>query len=128
RRTGRSRRPTGRRGRTRRPLTGPGGYGDNDFGPSAGNGYGPSAGGGDYDGPYAGRGGYEPRGGYAPAAGYERDGYERAPEPPRAGNGYSGGGGEYEQRGGYGPNAGAGGGDDARQRGNNRRPLDWLDD
>lgn len=111
------------------PGYGPGGGGGNDpgYGPSAGNGYGPSAGNGysgagggagggaDYDGPYAGRGGYEP------AAGYERDGYERVPEPPRAGNGYTAGGpGDYEQRGGYGPSAGNGGGGgagDYEQRG-----------
>jgi len=143
-----------------------GGYPDGDgYGPSAGNGYGPSAGNGyngggggaDYDPPYAGRGAdeapYAGRGGYEPAAGYERDGYERVPEPPRAGNGYgpsAGGGGDYDQRGGYGPSAGGGGDYDQRggygpsanggadgyddgarpnsQRGGNRRSLDWLDD
>ncbi|WP_433053237.1 carboxypeptidase-like regulatory domain-containing protein [Dactylosporangium sp. CS-033363] len=130
------------------------GYGD---GPSAGGGYNPAGGdrggygpngGGDRggydgqgnqsydgqgnqgygDGPYAGRGGYEP------ASGYERDGYERVPEPPRAGNGYGPGGGpagNYDDRGGYGPNGG-GDYDDARSQGRgsggNRRPLDWLDD
>ena len=65
-------------------------------------------------------------GGYEPAAGYERDGYERVPEPPRAGNGYEGGNENYEQRGGYGepqasPRGGAAGN-------SNRRSLDWLDD
>lgn len=137
---------------------GQGGGGQYD-GPSAGGGYAPGGdrggygpgnggGGAEYDQPYAGRGGYGPgggggadRGGYEPAAGYERDGYERVPEPPRAGNGYGpgggpggpgggGGGGEYDQRGGYGPNGGGGDYDDARSqgRGGNRRSLDWLDD
>ncbi|MER7280703.1 carboxypeptidase-like regulatory domain-containing protein [Dactylosporangium sp. NPDC000244] len=121
---------------------GGGGYDDRGGydGPSAGGGYNPGGdrggygpnggggGGGGYDDqPYAGRGGYGPsdRGGYEPASGYERDGYERVPEPPRAGNGYGpnggggGGGGEYDQRGGYGPN---------NNNGGNRRSLDWLDD
>ncbi len=117
---------------------GPGGGGAGDGYPSAGGGYGPSAGNGyngqgEYDGPYAGRGGYEQRGGYEPAAGqrggyepaagYERDGYERVPEPPRAGNGYDGGNDNYEQRGGYGEPQGA-----PRGQAGNRRSLDWLDD
>ncbi|MEV4508089.1 carboxypeptidase regulatory-like domain-containing protein [Dactylosporangium sp. NPDC049525] len=125
------------------PSAGQGGYGPGggagDGYPSAGGGYSPSAGNGyngqaDYDGPYAGRGGYEQRGGYEPAAGqrggyepaagYERDGYERVPEPPRAGNGYEGGNDNYEQRGGYGEPQGTPRG----QAGNNRRSLDWLDD
>ncbi|MFI5915587.1 carboxypeptidase-like regulatory domain-containing protein [Dactylosporangium sp. NPDC051541] len=139
-----------------------GGYGPGGerggYGPAAGGGYdggqgggyddrggygpGGNGGGGDYDGPYAGRGGYEPQGpgrGYEPASGYERDGYERVPEPPRAGNGYGPGGGgqasgDYDQRGGYGPGNNGGGGDydDARSQGRggngNRRSLDWLDD
>ncbi|MDG6107439.1 carboxypeptidase regulatory-like domain-containing protein [Dactylosporangium aurantiacum] len=113
------------------PSAGQGGYGPGGGGdgyPSAGGGYSPSAGNGyngqsDYDGPYAGRGGYEQRGGYEPAAGYERDGYERVPEPPRAGNGYDGANGNYEQRGGYGEPQGSRG-----QAGGNRRSLDWLDD
>jgi hypothetical protein len=126
------------------PPAGQGGYGPAAGGgadgyPSAGGGYGPSAGNGyngqaDYDGPYAGRGGYEQRGGYEPAAGqrggyepaagYERDGYERVPEPPRAGTGYEGGNDNYEQRGGYGEPQGAPRG----PAGSNRRSLDWLDD
>ncbi|GAA3449573.1 hypothetical protein GCM10018962_14060 [Dactylosporangium matsuzakiense] len=135
------------------PQAGGGGYDDRGgYGPQAGGGYddrggyGPQAGGGDYDGPYAGRGGYGPSGGgagYEPASGYERDGYERVPEPPRAGNGYGPGGGapagggaaggDYDQRGGYGPsNNGGGDYDDARAPGRggngNRRSLDWLDD
>ncbi|MEV0131717.1 carboxypeptidase-like regulatory domain-containing protein [Dactylosporangium sp. NPDC050688] len=113
------------------PSAGQDGYapaGGGDGYPSAGGGYSPSAGNGyngqsDYDGPYAGRGGYEQRGGYEPAAGYERDGYERVPEPPRAGNGYDGANGNYEQRGGYGEPQGSRG-----QAGGNRRSLDWLDD
>jgi hypothetical protein len=103
---------------------GPAGQGDGypsagGYGPSAGNGY--NAQGGDYDGPYAGRGGYEQRGGYEPAAGYERDGYERVPEPPR-----TGGNDNYEQRGGYGDPQGAPRAGGAA--GTNRRSLDWLDD
>lgn len=111
--------------------------------PSAGGGYSPSAGNGyngqaDYDGPYAGRGGYEQRGGYEPAAGgrggyepaagYERDGYERVPEPPRAGTGYEGSNDNYEQRGGYGDPQSAPRGAAGNGNAPGRRSLDWLDD